>query len=107
MFERSWTEAAFWVAAVACAVAQLAIVRSVFVARAPADGPDGVPRPAAVRRAPEVAWAVVPALALAAVLALTWRAMHAAPDAMPDAPPPAAFPAAASALPAAPGAAEV
>jgi heme/copper-type cytochrome/quinol oxidase subunit 2 len=77
MFEGSWTEAAFWVAAVACVVAQLAIVRSVLVARAPADGAAGdVSRPAAVRRGAEVAWAVVPAIALAAVLAVTWRAMH-------------------------------
>jgi hypothetical protein len=79
-----WTEATFWVAAVACAVAQLAIVRSVLVARAPA-GPDGVADPQArvapVRRAGEVAWAVVPAVALAGVLALTWRAVRPAPAA--------------------------
>jgi hypothetical protein len=31
----SWTTATFWVAAVACVVAQVAIVRSVLVARAP------------------------------------------------------------------------
>ena len=88
MFEGSWTEATFWVAAVACAVAQLAIVRSVFVARAPEGG--DVPRPAPARRAPEVAWAVLPALGLAAVLVLTWRAMHPAPDATAPAAPAAA-----------------
>jgi heme/copper-type cytochrome/quinol oxidase subunit 2 len=83
MVEGSWTEATFWVAAVACAVAQVAIVRSVFVARPPADGPAGAdaPRPAPARRGPEVAWAVLPALALAAVLVFTWRAMHPAPAA--------------------------
>jgi heme/copper-type cytochrome/quinol oxidase subunit 2 len=94
MFEGFWTEATFWVAAVACAAAQVAIVRSVFVARAPVDGAaDGdVPRPAPTRRGPEVAWAVVPALALALVLVFTWRAMHPAP---------------AASVPAAPAAAEV
>jgi heme/copper-type cytochrome/quinol oxidase subunit 2 len=101
VFDSTWTEATFWVAAVACAVAQAAIVRSVFVARVPAAGPAGdVPRAAGARRAPEVAWAVLPALALAGVLALTWRAMHPAPNA-----PPAAR--AAAAPTAAPAAAEV
>lgn len=85
MLTLPWTEATFWVAAVACAVAQVAIVRSVFVARAPHGTGDGSPGPlsshkapmAAPRRAAEVAWAVVPALALAAVLVLTWRAVRA------------------------------
>lgn len=78
-----WTEATFWVAAVACAVAQVAIVRSVFVARAPLGAADEAPRSshgvpmAAPRRAAEVVWAVVPALALVAVLVLTWRAVRA------------------------------
>jgi heme/copper-type cytochrome/quinol oxidase subunit 2 len=74
-----WTEATFWVAAVACAVAQVAIVRSVFVARAPLGAGDGSSRVAPqspARRAGEVAWAVVPALALAGVLVLTWRAVR-------------------------------
>lgn len=83
-----WTEATFWVAAVACALAQLAIVRSVVVARAPNGASNGVDDGAAdpdrrltpVRRAGEVAWAVVPALALAGLLALTWRAMHPAAE---------------------------
>ena len=79
-----WTEATFWVAAVACAVAQLAIVRSVVVARAPNGAPNATPDPdvrvAPVRRAGEVAWAVVPALAVAGLLALTWRAMHPAAE---------------------------
>ncbi len=85
----SWTEATFWVAAVACLVAQVAIVRSVLVARAPAReahsgaGPAGPPAP---RRAAEVAWAVIPALGLALVLVLTWRAVQAAaPSAKPAA----------------------
>ncbi len=109
MFDSTWTEATFWVAAVACAVAQAAIVRSVFVARVPAAGPGDVPRPAPARRAPEVAWAVLPALALAGVLALTWRAMHPAPNAAPGAGAAAAAPAPSTAFApsAAPGAAEV
>jgi heme/copper-type cytochrome/quinol oxidase subunit 2 len=82
MFEGFLAEATFWVAAVACVVAQVAIVRSVLVARAPADGSHAESarvepsRRTAPRRGVEVAWAVVPALALAAVLVLTWRAMH-------------------------------
>jgi heme/copper-type cytochrome/quinol oxidase subunit 2 len=86
-----WTEATFWVAAVACAVAQLAIVRSVLIARAP----EGVAEPDArldparrrpVRRAGEVAWAVVPALALAGVLVFTWRAVRQAASPAPASP---------------------
>jgi heme/copper-type cytochrome/quinol oxidase subunit 2 len=78
VFDLSWTTATFWVAAVACVVAQVAIVRSVLVAGAPASrAPEGgaLPGPAAVRRSAEVAWAVVPAVALGVVLALTWRAV--------------------------------
>jgi hypothetical protein len=76
------SDAVFWVAVVACAVAQLAILRSVL-------GTKGLVRPTPATGAPlraqpravEIAWAVLPALALAAVLALTWRALHpAAPD---------------------------
>jgi heme/copper-type cytochrome/quinol oxidase subunit 2 len=73
VFDLSWTTATFWVAAVACVVAQVAIVRSVLVARAPEGG--ALPGPAAVRRSAEVAWAVVPAVALGVVLAFTWRAL--------------------------------
>jgi heme/copper-type cytochrome/quinol oxidase subunit 2 len=73
-----WTHATFWVAAVASAVAQVAIVRSVLVARAPVAGADeDTSRVPAARRLGEVAWAVVPALALAVVLALTWQAVRA------------------------------
>ena len=78
-------DATFWVAVVACAIAQLAIVRSVLVARAP-ERPAGAPA-LPVRRPVEVAWAIVPALALAGVLALTWRALHPAADPTPGAPP--------------------
>jgi heme/copper-type cytochrome/quinol oxidase subunit 2 len=67
-------DAIFWVAALACVVAQGAIVRSVLVARAPT-----LPAEARIvqpRRAVEVAWTLVPAVALALVLALTWRTLH-------------------------------
>jgi TRAP-type mannitol/chloroaromatic compound transport system permease small subunit len=52
----------FWVVIVVCIVAHTAIVRSVL--KSPS------------RRFAEVAWAVVPAIVLAAVLAMTWRSMH-------------------------------
>lgn len=53
----------FWIAALVCAVAHVAILRSVLRAKQ--------------RRAMEVAWAVLPALGLAVVLLMTWRVMHA------------------------------
>lgn len=80
----------FWMAVVACAVAQVAILRSVLVARAPeqasfpglADQPLPTVR-ASTSRPVEIFWAVLPAVALVAVLALTWRAMHPAAAAAP------------------------
>jgi heme/copper-type cytochrome/quinol oxidase subunit 2 len=54
----------FWAAAVVCAVAHFGILRSVLRANR--------------RRAIEIAWAVLPAVALAAVFVMTWRSMHAA-----------------------------
>ena len=67
----------FWIAAVACVVAQAAILRSVL----------RVMRAASARRAPdapvsrarplvELMWALLPAVALVAVLAATWRSLH-------------------------------
>lgn len=67
-------EAIFWVAAACCLVAQVAIIRSVLLPHAPTPGPDQVPRP---RTGTEIAWALLPALALIGVFALTWRAIHA------------------------------
>ena len=52
----------FWAAAVVCGVAHAAIVMSVL-----RSGP---------RRRLEITWAVIPALALGAVLVMTWRSMH-------------------------------
>ena len=62
------SHALFWAAAVACVVAQGAIVRSVLA------GSRNVAAPAA-RRPAELVWALAPALALAAVLVFTWRAL--------------------------------
>ena len=67
------SDAVFWTSVVLCAVAQLGILRSVFAPREAPAPPAGVPSP---RRLTEVLWAVVPAVGLAALLVLTWRAMH-------------------------------
>lgn len=64
----------FWLAALCCALSQIAIVRSALRARALR--PDGTAAPA---RAIEVAWTVVPGLLLIVVLLFTWRALHPAP----------------------------
>jgi hypothetical protein len=69
-------DAIFWVAVACCSIAQVAILRSVIVSPArPSDS--GVPTSPA-RRAAEIAWAVIPGVALAVVLTFTWQAMHAA-----------------------------
>lgn len=69
-------ETIFWIAAVCCLVAQVAIVRSTMRSHAPAATGQQVPRP---RTTAELAWVLLPALLLAGVFALTWRAMHEAP----------------------------
>lgn len=51
----------FWAAACACGIAHLAILRSVSKTTR--------------HRPMELAWAVVPAIVLAAVLVMTWRAL--------------------------------
>jgi heme/copper-type cytochrome/quinol oxidase subunit 2 len=63
----------FWVALVCCAVAQIAIIRSVLLVTPLASRSEPMP---IARRATEVAWAVLPGLILAAVFWATWRAMH-------------------------------
>jgi len=68
----SFADAVFWTAVVLCAVAEIAIVRSALASR-PAPTAEHVP---AARRPVEVLWALVPAIALAVVLAATWRAIH-------------------------------
>jgi heme/copper-type cytochrome/quinol oxidase subunit 2 len=72
----SFADAIFWLAVACCVVAQLAIVRSAIVS--PVRVADGHPV-SAVRRVSEIAWAVIPGIALAVVLVFTWRAIHAVP----------------------------
>ena len=70
--------AIFWIAAALCLVAQAAILRAMFGAPHPAASEPGasleVPT---ANRAMELVWAVVPAVALALVLWLSWQAIHA------------------------------
>lgn len=66
-------ETIFWIAAAACLVAQVAILRSTFVAQR-AKRSELVP---ASSRRGEIAWAVIPALALCAVLVATWQRIEA------------------------------
>lgn len=70
----STADAIFWVAVACCAVAQVAILRSVLVSPVEAGEPV---RSSVARRAAEIAWAVLPGVALAVVFAYTWRAIHA------------------------------
>ena len=80
----SVADAAFWIAVAACVIAQAAITRSVLVARQP-ELPAGS-RVAPARRPVELVWALLPAVALAGVLFLTWRAIHPAAGAGAGAP---------------------
>jgi hypothetical protein len=68
-----FTDAIFWISALCCAAAQLAILRSVVVA--PVRITDGASTSVA-RRAIDIVWAVLPGVALVAVFVLTWRVMH-------------------------------
>lgn len=69
-------DAIFWVAVACCSIAQLAILRSAVVSPAQRASVSGGAAPSGARRAAEIAWAVIPGIALAAVLLFTWRAMH-------------------------------
>jgi len=62
-------ETIFWIAAFACVIAELAILRSTFAARS-ANKSELVP--SASRRS-ELVWAAIPALALGAILMATWQ----------------------------------
>jgi hypothetical protein len=70
----SLADTIFWVAVACCVIAQSAIVHSVVVS--PARVPGSQPT-TTVRRVAELAWAVIPGVALGFVLLFTWRAMHA------------------------------
>ena len=67
-------DAIFWTAVACCSIAQLAILRS--VVSSPTRAVDSGLESSPARRAIEIAWAVLPGVALAVVLMLTWRAMH-------------------------------
>src|SRR3954454_25270399 len=62
-------ETIFWIAAAACALAELAILRFSFATRS-ANKSELVP---SASRAGEIAWAVLPALALIVVFGSTWK----------------------------------
>lgn len=66
----SYAKLFFWVAATCCLVAHTAILRSVLRADTRLDATVSTRR-----RFVEIAWAVVPAVVLAAVLLTTWRGL--------------------------------
>jgi heme/copper-type cytochrome/quinol oxidase subunit 2 len=66
-------ETIFWIAAVACVIAELAILRSTFTARR-ANKSDLVP---SASPGGELAWAIIPALALGVLLIATWGRIEA------------------------------
>jgi heme/copper-type cytochrome/quinol oxidase subunit 2 len=67
-------DAVFWIAVACCTIAQLAIIRSAIVS--PARAADSATPASPSRRAIEIAWAVLPGIALAFTLFYTWRAMR-------------------------------
>jgi heme/copper-type cytochrome/quinol oxidase subunit 2 len=66
-------DALFWIAAAACVVAEIAILRSTYAARRVVKS-DLVP---AASRGGEITWAIIPALMLVFLLAATWRRIEA------------------------------
>ena len=64
----------FWIALACCAVAQIAIIRSVLLATPHASSTaEAMPKSG---RFAEIAWAVLPGVMLGLVFWATWRAMH-------------------------------
>jgi hypothetical protein len=66
-------DAVFWLAVACCFAGQIAIFRTLGATRGRARAVPGVP---VSRTGVDVVWAVLPAVALALVLSITWRAMH-------------------------------
>ena len=66
-------EPIFWIAAVLCVVAELAILRYAFAPPTDPGSQSGVPQSP---RGLEMIWAIIPAVILAMLLAATWRAVH-------------------------------
>ena len=73
----------FWIAAAECVIAQWFILRAVWRVIPSVTGAPNVPMP---KRASEIAWAILPALLLAAAFVGAWRTMH--PASSPDFHPP-------------------
>jgi heme/copper-type cytochrome/quinol oxidase subunit 2 len=77
-----FADAVFWIAVACCAVAQLAIIRSAFVSPATAarsensDSTDSHAPASPARRATEIAWAILPGIALIVLFFYTWSAIH-------------------------------
>jgi heme/copper-type cytochrome/quinol oxidase subunit 2 len=67
----------FWVAVVLCVIAHRYILRSAFAAGAAVEHSHTLPP---VRRAAEVVWVVLPAVALVFLLVATWRAIQTQPS---------------------------
>jgi heme/copper-type cytochrome/quinol oxidase subunit 2 len=67
-------DAIFWVAVACCSIAQLAILRSVIIS--PARVAEPARSTSTARRLAEIAWAVLPGIALGVLFVFTWRAMH-------------------------------
>ena len=65
--------AIFWIAAAACVVAEIAILRSTYAARRVFKS-DLVP---AASRGGEITWAIIPAVMLVVLLGATWRRIEA------------------------------
>jgi heme/copper-type cytochrome/quinol oxidase subunit 2 len=66
--------AIFWIAAASCTVAQILILASALKSAPPAGSSStSVPAP---RRSVEIAWTILPAIALCALLVATWASIH-------------------------------
>jgi heme/copper-type cytochrome/quinol oxidase subunit 2 len=64
----------FWLAVIACVVAQIAIIKAAI--SAPMTGSTETASMPMPRRGTEIGWTIVPALGLAVLLVFTWRAVH-------------------------------
>lgn len=69
LFIRLTLRSLFFPAAMIAVIAQLAVLRSVLVGHAPASSPGRSARLA------EIAWVVLPTVALVVILVFTWRAL--------------------------------
>jgi heme/copper-type cytochrome/quinol oxidase subunit 2 len=76
-------DAIFWLAAIACVIAEIAILRSTYRAQR-VEKSSLVP---AARQSGEIVWAIIPALGLSVLLVFTWQKVQKR-DAQPDNMPP-------------------